>query len=131
MYGDATPDITEFFHGGNDVYWADRVVTQAAVDIDTVWTDIGALRIPAYTKLGLASFTGDTASAYWQWRTNGQTGDVGHKIGYLTPNAAGQYNAQHTLVITDSSQVLEMKADASNTAKIVVFTEGWKFPVGI
>ena len=53
VYSDSGSEIAEFFHDADTVMWADSVETQAAVDIDDTWTDINALRIPAFATIGL------------------------------------------------------------------------------
>ncbi len=119
--------ILEFFHDGNKVNFADGIENQAAIDIDDAFTDIGALIIPKFTTLGIAAFTLSVANGFWDWRTNGQSGATGHRIG------AAQVVNPHTTheVITDSTQIIELKATVSDTAKIACTTEGWKFSNGI
>ena len=131
IYGDATPNITEFIHAGNTVMWADGVETQAAVDIDDTFTDIAALRIPGFATLGLVFFERDNTSGnHWWWRTNGQTGTVGHRI--LRGLAANVIDVGTPMkVITDSSQIIEVKKDVAGTQKISCWTEGWIFPIGM
>ena len=118
-------DIVEFFHDGNTVFFADGIENQAAVDIDAAFTDIGALIIPKFTTKGIVSFT--ASGITWWWRTNGQSGATGHKI----IESAQSLLTMGIEVMTDSSQVIEMKASAGNGETIACTTEGWKFPVGI
>ena len=128
VYGDATPDITEFNHSGETVMWADQIETQAAVDIDTAWTDIGAFRVPGFAKEVLACFTTAVQGDYWYWRTNGQTGATGHLIAYM---ANPMSTNGHVVVITDSSQIVEIKAGTSSAAQIIAYTNAWRFPIGM
>ena len=122
--------ITEFHHSGDTVMLADAVETQAAVDIDTTWTDVAALHIPGFAINGLVYFLGSNGAPQWSWRTNGQTGSTGHNIG-LFYSSSGAPHIPNIEVITDSSQVIEMKASASDEATISYTTHGWKFPVGM
>lgn len=133
IYGDATPDITEFHHSNNTVMWADQVASQASVDIDNAFTDLGALRIPAFAINGIVSFQPAIASGAdldgW-WRTNGQTGGTGH-ICVFVKNANTNMMHNSLEVITDSNQVIEFKYSASDNCQIQMWTNGWKFPVGM
>ena len=121
-------DIVEFFHDGDMVFFADGIENQAAVDIDLVFTDIGALIIPKFTTLGIISLTESVGSVGWSWRTNGQTGAIGHAC--ITVGS-GSDTTPGFNVITDSSQIIEMKATGSDGSKIACKTEGWQFSVGI
>jgi len=132
VYTDGSSQVTEFNHEGDTVMWADAVETQAAVDIDTTWTDIGALRIPAFTNLGIVSLIAETLGVAndWYWRTNGQTGTVGHQsVGHKDTNINNRISFGD--VITDSSQIIEVKNSVSGTETISCKTNGWKFPSGM
>ena len=127
VYSNAGSELDEFYHNGNTVMLADYVETQAAVDIDTTFTDVGALRIPGFAILGIVSFLSN-APYKWFWRTNGQTGTTGHRFG---EEGNGDFGDAMIPVITDSSQVIEVKKDTAAAATIQMWTEGWKFPVGM
>ncbi len=121
--------IIEFINAddGNMVFWADRVENQAAVDIDDAWTDIGALIIPPFATYGLVTFTHSAATGtVFNWRTNGQTGATGHVAAPSQSRIAGSL-----LVITDSSQIIELISGLSDASTIICMTEGWKFPAGM
>lgn len=120
-------DVVEFSHEGNTVFHADAIENQAAVDIDTAWTDIGALIIPKFTTIGVVNFVQSVASTGWSWRTNGQTGATGHFI----MQGTGIIERRGSEVITDSSQIIEVKATTSDTSQIACNTEGWRFPIGM
>jgi len=125
IYGDGTPDITEWLHDDATVWWADSVETQAAVDIDLVYTDIGALRIPGFTTIGLISVLESANNAAY-WRTNGQAGAVGHNIGSLSATQLTPVE-----VITDSGQIIEVKLTTDDAATFTCNTDGWRFSTGI
>ncbi len=116
-------DIVEFFHDGDTVYFADAIVNEAADDIENVFEDIGALIIPKFSTIAIASFL--VTALTWQWRTNGQSGATGHEI-----IADGQDRGATIEVMTDTSQLIEVKASASDASTLACKTEGWKFPVG-
>ncbi len=124
-------DVVEFFHDGNTVFFADAIENQAAVDIDNTFTDIGALIIPKFTTLGIVNlrWINIDAASIWYWRTNGQTGATGK----MWIDATG---ARYTLlaiiqVITDDSQVIEIRKSTSDANTMACNTVGWKFPIGL
>ena len=117
--------LIEFINDNDTVWWADSVENQAAVDIDQTFTDIGALTMPGFATIGLVTFEISDETQIWYWRTNGQTGAVGHRFGNEATNA----NARE--VITDSSQIIELKATNAGSGASDCRTHGWKFPVGM
>ncbi len=118
-------DVVEFFHDGDSVFFADAIENQAAVDIDLAFTDIGALIIPKFTRVGIITTPNSVGISDFYWRTNGQTGAVGHQI----TGAAGSVNTYEA--ITDANHIIEMREAVSDSAKIECHTNGWKFPVGL
>ncbi len=120
--------ILEFLHNGNTVFFADGIENQAQVDIDNTWTDIGALKIPKFATVGICEFNLGVDGEVYSWRTNGQTGTVGHRIN-MNHQTTNKDATQE--VITDSSQIIEIKGLASDTSTIKCTTEAWRFPVGI
>ena len=119
--------LIEFFNDGDTVLWANGVTNQTDIDIDTTFTDIGALIIPAFATLGTCTFHSINGLA-WSWRTNGQTGTGSHLAVYST---ATQEGYDTTDVITDSSQIIEVRNNVSGAQTISCSTEGWKFPTGM
>jgi len=122
---DGANNIDEFQHAGELVVLEDEAADQAAVDIDTTFTDIAALSIPGFATRAKCKFSVGTATAQFFWRTNGSSASSGHGAS-ITIN-----NVNISDVITDSSQIFEMKAASSNTATIAVWTQGWYFPEGM
>lgn len=132
VYIDGSGDIVEFFHdGGVAVFYADMVADLAHTDIDTTWTDV-TLTIPGFsTRADVSSEQVYTATDdTFYWRTNGQTGTTGHNV---TGSAqAGQSGGTNTFpVITDSSQIIEVKCSASNASTVALWTENWYLPIGM
>jgi len=119
--------LIEFFNDGDTVLWADGATNQTAIDIDTTFTDIGALIIPAFAILGICTFS-NAEGIIWSWRTNGQTGAVGH---LAVCSAAAVSGRESTNVITDSLQIIEVKSNVSGAETISCTTDGWKFPTGM
>ncbi|RLB94054.1 MAG: hypothetical protein DRH26_02190, partial [Deltaproteobacteria bacterium] len=121
-------NILEFFHTGDWVWFADVLTFQSAVDIDDAWTDISAISMPAFATEAICTFVYGAAGQDWRWRTNGQTGTVGHDIGYLSD----PYNFNlPTRVISDSNQIIEVIALTSSAATITGKVDAWAFPIGI
>ena len=127
IFGDITGAsvLKEFFHNDDTVWWADKIENQAALDIDLTFVDIGALIIPAFAIQGYVSTYGNAGNALW-WRTNGQTGTVGHAFGHTQTAAIAP-----VLVLTDSAQVIEIKCSTDDTSTFTFDTEGWNFPTGM
>jgi hypothetical protein len=122
--------ILEFFHNEAFVLFADGVTDRAQADLDTTWTDV-TLSIPGFSQMAQALFACayvDGASQLF-WRTNGQTGTTGHAVGNADADTAVSYNT--VMVITDSSQKIEVKHSASNANTTGVNTEGFYLPNGM
>ncbi|MAF20810.1 MAG: hypothetical protein CMI55_03965 [Parcubacteria group bacterium] len=126
IYTNGSSQVTEFFHGGDTVMWADEIQNQASVDIDTTFTDINALIIPKFATVGIVAIDDLLhGGVFWWWRTNGQSGSTGHQVG----DALTHYSVLE--VITDSNQIIELKASGDNIDTVSCDTHGWKFPAGI
>jgi hypothetical protein len=132
---DSSNNILEFFHDGGDlVVFADEIAELAATDIDTTWTDVDmATSVPGFsTKAEIAIQTGygaSSTSVLASWRTNGQTGSSGHPMGVSQSSAKSQVNVLS--VITDSSQIIEVKYSGSDAHTLAISTSGWYFPIGM
>ncbi|KKM18437.1 hypothetical protein LCGC14_1665650, partial [marine sediment metagenome] len=118
-------EIIRFIHTNDTIFWAERIVNQAQIDIDNAWTDIGALIIPEYATFAKASFI--TSGNTWFWRTNGITDPPdGHPI--------TEYSGDRSIiteVATDDSQIIEVISMVSDAATIIGKTDGWRFPLGM
>lgn len=133
---DGTADIIEFFHDGNLVLFADQITSRAKADLDTTWTDI-TLDIPGFATRAQVTFvTGGVSSgagdSTMYWRTNGQTGTTGHIIfspQYYADDPSFHYNTLP--VITDTSQIIEVKCARSATDELGAYTDGWFLPIGM
>lgn len=132
---DASSNLVEFFHDGGDyVLYANMVSDKALTDIDTTWTDV-TLTMPEFATKANATFRtyrpGNQDAKWPLWRTNGQSGTTGHYV--CSPVADGgivnSFGA--TDVITDSSQIIEVKMSGSNNQQMAVYTNGWYFPAGM
>lgn len=126
VYGDdsSPQEIEKFYHEGNDIFFDEKYENQAAVDIDTVYTDIGAFRAPAFTKYVLGSGTLGAEGTVFVWRPNGSASIDGHYI--LQSDNDMRVGIER--FITDSNHIIEVKAGHSNTATIAMNSDGWSFP---
>ena len=122
--------ILEYYHEDDLVVFGDRIVSLAVTDIDTAWTDV-TLRLPGFTTKGFVTVGGSYGDGQGNslWRTNGQTATNGHMVANVVAGATSEYSV--TPVITDSSQIIEVKNTLSNSSTITVFTDGWYFPIGM
>lgn len=123
-----TPDnILEFFHDGDQVFYADDIVDLNAVDIATDWSTVATLTIPAFARRAQVFFNWQYQSANMTvfWRTHGQTGTTGHEIAYAMTNA---YPRNTLDVITDSSQRIDVKENSATTNQLTIQTVAWYFP---
>ena len=132
----ASSQIIEFYSSGDSVFFADAIACDIGglgtgfVDVDTTWLD-ATLIAPGFCRqviVTLGMFR-DGSNAEGYWRVNGQTGTVGHV--YAKTSEASAYSYLQALVITDSSQKIEMVHSSSNSCKSSVDTDGWSFPVGM
>ncbi len=123
-------NIDEFFHSGDLVYFADYILEVDGVDIDTAWTDV-TLTMPVFTTKANVTFRTTYVDnvADLRWRTNGQTGTTGHYAGRGEIGATRSTTNED--VITDSSNIIEIRHSASNGNTASVFLEGWHLPIGM
>jgi hypothetical protein len=122
--------ILEFLHDGDLCIFADAITVTDNVDPDTTWTDSTQV-IPAFTQKTLVTFEArySDVSRKLFWRTNGQTGTIGHFVGYVT---AGSTILSNTfLVITDSVGKIEFKYSDSGAGGVYIYTNGWVFSTGM
>lgn len=135
VYTDGSSNIREFFHDGDNVFYANGIADRAAgIIVFDTWTDV-TLKIPSFARGAIV-----TARYYWDkyantgelsWRTNGQSGTTGHRV--LEVNVADNQSRRANstfLVITDSSQIVEFKSTAASSG-LGVTTQGWHLPEGM
>lgn len=126
----ASDNILEFFHEGEFVQYGDRITSRTTSDLDTTWEDV-TLILPSFSRMGQATFilnaslSSSSARAYW--RTNGQTSTNGHVLSYASSSTIPA--TDHTqIVVTDTSQVIEVKYSSTGFHQMGVVTDGWFFP---
>lgn len=129
---DGSSQVLEFFHDDNLVTYADWVTDLLNVDIDDTWTDVN-LTMPSFACAALVTFYANSLSTTTNplyYRTNGQTGTVGHVVASV--QNATHKNAVNTCAVkTDSSQSIEVKYAASDASVVSIYTDGWYFPTGM
>jgi len=132
--GAGPANILEFFHDGGDyVLWANGFLETSSLAPSTTWTDLDmASSMPAFATKALCNFrlTYIDASVTAYWRTNGQAGTAGHRIGTVVVDVAN-YESVSEIIITDSAQIIEFKYDGATTNQIIVTVQGWFFPGGM
>lgn len=123
-------EIIEFFQNGNFILFADQITDRSQADLDNTWTDV-TLSIPAFSQraeiLSTTAYSDGNSALYW--RTNGQTGSTGHIVGYASSASVVSYNTFS--VITDSSQIIEIKHGTSNANATGILTDGFYLPNGM
>ena len=129
---DGTNTMDEFYHDGDLVVYADMIAERSLGALGTTWTDVDcASSIPKFATSALCSFyaqyVGDSPVGYW--RTNGQTATTGHAISKVGAGTVESYNTSK--VITDSTQIIEIKHSAGAGDKMAVSVDGWFFPIGL
>jgi hypothetical protein len=127
--------VPEFFHDGNLIMLADQFEELADTDIDSTYTDLTFLTMPSFARMADVSFIlkdGATGahSASWYWRTDGQTGTTGHKIGNI--NTVNEINSVSMRIISSSTQKIEVMescdgADDTISARM----NAWYLPIGM
>lgn len=123
-------NIAEFFHdGGRRITYADQFESFPATDVDYTWTDV-SVTIPQPSIEADVTFEISAVASLvtrFYWRTNGQSGTSGHVASF----AYNTRNANSKVVVTDSSQKIEVKAGISDASTITVFTDGFYLPTGM
>jgi len=132
--GDA---VIEFYHDGGDyVVFADKIEERAETDLDDTFTDVDcASSVPGFcTRFvvsGLLEARTTDASVIAYWRTNGQTGASGHQLVAGERIGTDQYFGYTCEVISDTSQIIEVKMSRSDADELSMNVEGWFFPTGM
>jgi len=129
---DGTNTMDEFLHDGDYVLYADGIIEASEVSPSTTWTDIDmASSVPKFaTKVNVLFMSSyKNATALLSWQTNGTTATTGHYAAYSHANILFAYNECE--VITDSSQIIEVKWSTATTNEVFCYVNGWYFPIGM
>ncbi len=129
------------YHDGGDYFAFDaEIEDRALADLDTAAVDV-ILSMPNFREgKGQVSFQGFASTAAVKtntlYRKKGGTGFhkvlvINEQITGTGVNANSPYSLNTVIVLSDSSQTIQVKNDASNPAQLAVFTNGWYFPKGL
>ncbi len=131
VFTDGSNNILEFFHDSNLVLFADRIVSASTINLDQSWTEEVTLTVPIFARKVNVAFDyryGNVNSdAYW--RTEGQTGDIGHLVG--DARVAGNIGVVNTDVICSSNLKIQTEDSAAGSNLLTTHTNGWYFPTGM
>lgn len=138
-------NLHEFFHEDSLVIFADakgidigNSGSDGQKDVDTTWLDVdfpagSANLCPAFTtRINIFAEAADQADVNptkFFWKTKGQGGTVGHRLGLVVSTIGDQDIV--TDVITDSSGVFQVKANFSGPQTLEIAINGWYFGMGM
>ena len=125
-------DILEFFHGSNLVMFADQITDLSPTVTANVWEDV-TLTIPAFTTQAEVRIFGAyvDGSSWAQWITKDQDSSGEHNVFFIDNSPYGEQGDNTLSVITNDSQIIQVKTSVVNNNTIGVATQGWYFPTGM
>jgi len=131
----APDNILEFNHQDNFVLHETYHQERSIADLDTAWEDVDcATSVPKFaTKINvLATLEVKTsdASVTAYWRPNGHAGAGFFLVG-LTRIGTDQRIYVNPDVITDTSQIFEVKMSRAGTDQLDIQVNGWYLPIGL
>ena len=130
--------ILEFLHDGGDyVIHANSRIIRDIYDLDTTWVDVDcATSMPVFSAKAMVTTqlyvktTDLTVSAFW--RVNGQSGTTGHYLTGLQRIGTDQMiTSGGSMIMTDSSQIFEVKTSRDGDDTLGISLIGWYFPNGL
>jgi hypothetical protein len=127
--GDA---LLEFLHDGDFVARADEKEEKAFGTIGTDWSDEITLQIPSFARRANLEFSWnwvDVAATVF-WRTEGQTGSTGHRVGYVI-GATATSSVVNSDVVVSSNLKIDVKESTATANNLAVYLQGWYFPNGM
>jgi hypothetical protein len=123
--------LLEFFHNGDLVLLADELTAFASSVVATDWSDEVTFVVPAFVREVNATFifTYNNVSTNLYWRTEGQTGTIGH---FAAVGQAGATVTSNTIDVMCSSNLkIDMKESAASNNTAIIYHNGWYFPNGM
>jgi hypothetical protein len=132
----ASNNVIEFFHdGGNYFSYAGQIEERAKAALNSAsgFVDVDcASSIPGFSTKARATFVCESKTGATEnlvvYRVNGATSSVGHDVIYLDQV---KFESNTCDVMTDSSQIFEIKSSANATDEVEVNINGWYFPIGM
>jgi hypothetical protein len=127
---DGSSNILKFYHDGDFVLFDVPIQNYSSAGLpDTTWVDV-TLSVPKFSTRANVEFTlstgGDATTAIAYWRVNGGTGV--HNIDQSDNDWSATRIKPNCMVITDSSQIIEIKYSVTGDHSLTVDTDGWFFP---
>lgn len=123
--------IFEFQHDGDYVGYADEIEDKAHGAIGSDWANEITLTVPSFVRRVKAYFeykrVDVTTTALW--RTEGQTGAMGHLIGTIVP--ANDINSNTIDVICSTLLKIDVREEAAAANTLRESTQGWYLPLGM
>ena len=126
---DGSSDILDFYHESDFVSYGQDIST-SNISPDDTWTDC-TLVLPKFVNKAQVFFHANSnvsGNAIMYWRTNGSSSD-GHYV-FKTGSSGSEWGGV-TSVITDSSQIVEIRWGDADGNAIGTQTQGWYFPIGM
>ena len=128
VLGDGSGDILEFVHANDFVTYTTSQVELSNYDLDASWENV-TLTAPSYcTKINTLIRIEEDGVTSVHYRPNGSSGS-GIELGLV--NASSTREAVIVDVVTDNSQIIEVKFSQGGSNEIHIKTNGWFFPIGM
>lgn len=132
FYTNGSSQLYGFAHSGDLMHYGQDIAARTIGDLDATWTDV-TMVAPVFATGVKATFvmlsSADTSQAIGYWRTNGSPNN-GFILGYSDYDF-NYYITQTTDVVTDSSQVIEVKFSVAGDHEMAVYACGYYFPNGM
>jgi len=129
---DGSGNITEFFHNGDNVWFADQVTVRANAVVATDWSDEITLSMPVFARRASVTFVWAyiNAAIGLKWRTEGQTGTTGHFACLPIDADVTQIGSTKTVIASSNLKIDIAEASASNNT-CYAYQNNWYFPTGV
>ena len=118
--------------------YADREIARASAILSSAssWVNVTLdNEVPKFSTKVLLQFAGlsqGTSHNEVSWRTDDQTGSIGHEALHLQAGGGTFPRESNTIpVITDDDQDIDIKSSANTTDTVELNVEGWYFPTGM
>lgn len=125
-------EIAEFWHCNDLMLYGGGKAIKSDWDATTTWQDVDFSNyVPSFAQDIQATFGdnySDTSTALY-WRVNGSTTTDGHEIMRINANTDRSYSTLR--VISDTSQIIEVKRNYDGAEVLDIWCNGWYFPTGM
>jgi len=121
--------ILEFWHDGGDLtLYGYRILDANGIAPSDTPTDV-TLSLPSFSTKAMVTFNHsyvDSSAAYLLYRVNGSS-----KFHYVGSRVSSGNDFNTFIVLTDSSQIIEVYFDRTTNNTASIYTDGWFFPAGM